>query len=192
MKRSLLVLAAVVSLGLALPTNSSAQFDHLTCFKVRDSVKFSALATLDALQNAFDPGQCKISGKAKLFCVPTNKMVDEFEIDKQPGTLLPIPGLDPQQDQICYKVKCPKATIADRDVADQFAARPLSRFKAKLLCVPAVKLVPGSCLHPEPPQCPFDDPCVSGGLCAGTQDPCLNSGNCAGTQCCCTAPAFCS
>jgi hypothetical protein len=133
-----LLLSPIIGLAL-LASSAHAQVDHLTCFKAKDSGKFDALATLDAVQDAFDPGQCKILGRAKLFCVPTSKALDEFTVDKVPAAPLPVAGIDPQQDHVCYKIKCPKATIADTNVSDQFGARALSKFKAQLICVPAVK-----------------------------------------------------
>src|SRR5262245_60554972 len=149
------LLYILIAVGTLVTPSAHAQFDHLTCFKAKDSIKFDALATLDAAQNAFDPGQCTIIGKARLFCVPTHKQVTQFTIDNQPGNLLPVPGIDPQQDHVCYKVKCPAATIADTVVSDQFGARTLSNFKTQFLCVPAVKgVVTTTTTTTIPPLCP--------------------------------------
>ncbi len=85
-KRAFII--GILLIGIAIPTASHAQlFDHMTCYKVRDSVKFKATVALDALQDQFDlPGECTVKGKAALFCVPTEKTVTSFEIDKAPGT----------------------------------------------------------------------------------------------------------
>ena len=42
-------------------------------------------------------------------------------------------------DRICYDVKCPKVIIDDQEVTDQFGTRTLTKFKAKMVCTPAVK-----------------------------------------------------
>ena len=156
-------LPLLVFIGIAmLASSAQAQVDHLTCYKAKDSASFAALATLDAVQDAFDPGQCQIIGKAKLFCVPTSKALDEFTVDKLPAVPLPVPGIDPQQDHVCYKVKCPKKTIADTDVSDQFGARALSKFKAQFICVPAVKGLVTTTTTTMPPA-----------VCGGANEACL-------------------
>jgi hypothetical protein len=171
-----------------IPAAANAQFDHLTCFKAKDSGKFKALVTLDAVQNAFDPpAQCKVIGKAKLFCVPTDKTVDELTVGKDPATPLDVAGPVLSADTICYKVKCPTATIADDEVVDQFGARTLSKFKAQMICAPAHKTSP-TCQLPDPPQCTLNDPC-SAGICSSTRGACTLQADCPlapNEECCCT------
>ena len=87
--RRLLLVTPVVGIAM-LVSSAQAQMDHLTCYKAKDSASFAALATLDSVQDAFDPGQCQIVGKAKLFCVPTSKALDEFTVDKLPAVPLPV------------------------------------------------------------------------------------------------------
>ena len=122
---------------MALPLAASAQFDHYSCFKAKDSAKFSATATLNAATDAFDAGACTVKGKAKLYCVPTAKEGVVITVDKQEVAPFPVATIEPLPDIVCYNVKCPKATIADLGVTDQFASRNLSKFKAKMLCAPA-------------------------------------------------------
>ncbi len=182
---SRLVLTAALTL---LPVAAQAQFDHLTCFKAKDSGKFSALVTLNAIQDAFDPpAQCQVVGKAKLFCVPTEKTVDQLIINKMPAVPLAVPGTTPLPDTVCYKVKCPTATIAADEIVDQFGVRTFSKFKAQYLCAPAFKTAP-VCALPDPPQCPFNDPC-SAGICSTTRGSCSVQGDCPlapNEECCCS------
>ncbi len=129
--------------GMMGPGRVGAQdYNHLTCFKAKDSGKFKGAVTLDVLQDKFDPsGQCKIlgGGRAALFCAPTDKTVDQYEVAKAPGTLLDVPGVPLVNDRLCYKVRCPRDVIDTEIVSDQFGTRELSKFKAALLCTPALK-----------------------------------------------------
>lgn len=183
-KRVVTILSCALLVSMAGP--ALAQLNHMSCFKVKDSQKFSALATLDAGQDAFDPGQCKVIGKAKFFCVPSSKLVDEFIVDKAPGTLIPIGSADQTTDQVCYKVKCPKVEIPDEVVVDQFGIRTMSKFKVQLMCGPAHKQAP-VCAAPDPPQCPFSDPCTNG-ICSTTRVSCSQQNDCPlqpSEECCC-------
>jgi hypothetical protein len=116
---------------------ASAQFgplaDHLECYKVSDPLKLVGIVDLSSPQFGLQPG-CKI-GKAKLFCVPTRKLV----VQVTPNTPVAILGDQQVDDRICYKIKCPVAIIPDKDVVDQFGMRVLTKFKASLLCTPARK-----------------------------------------------------
>ena len=64
-------LAVVSTAGLA----TAQTFDHLRCFKARDSVNADALSDIQALQNPpFDfPSSCEISVRSKEVCVPVAK-----------------------------------------------------------------------------------------------------------------------
>jgi hypothetical protein len=168
------------------PVAASAQFDHLTCFKAKDAGKFSAQVTLDAAQDAFDAGVCQVIGKAKLFCVPTSKLVGELLVNKVPQAPLNVPGTTPLPDTVCYKVKCPVATVPDDEIVDQFGSRTLSKFKVSMMCAPAFKAAP-TCQLPDPPQCPFNDPC-SNGICSTTRGTCTQQADCPlapNEECCC-------
>ncbi len=118
----------------------SQPYDHLQCYKVKDTQKFSdAFVRLTPVQAQFEiPGNCELQGRAKKFCVPAQKEIVD------PGTSVAPPVLPPTGeaagDYICYKMKCPKEELPDQDVTDQFGFRPLGKLKkASLLCVPAVK-----------------------------------------------------
>ncbi|RMD82662.1 MAG: hypothetical protein D6815_08660 [Candidatus Dadabacteria bacterium] len=167
-------------------------FDHLTCYKVKDAQKFKGIVTLDALQNQFDlPGSCKIVGKAKLFCVPTVKTVDEFLVGKQPGQLQQVPGPDVVPDRICYKVKCPAPQATSELVSDQFGSRQLAGFKPFILCTPAIKgLPPTSTTSTTLPPCTNNIDCDDGDVC--TIDTCVGGVcNHAPDPTCCTTNAEC-
>jgi hypothetical protein len=138
----LTAIAAATTLT-AASVSLAQTFDHLTCFKAKDAAKFAATVNLDVLQDQFEPpGECKVAGKAKLFCAPTQKEVTSFVVDKQPSTPLTIAATGEAIDRVCYKVKCPKQDIASELVSDQFGSRDLSKFKAQLLCTPAIKGAP--------------------------------------------------
>lgn len=168
MKRAFIISAAIGVLLSTTSNDSSAQpFDHLKCYRAKDSVKFDGVLNLIPEQQppfSLESG-CKVKIKAKEFCVAVQKEVVDTDAPG-PGAPYPTDGIPLERDYICYKVKCPKSEVPDTEVADQFATRTLSKFKAKKICVPAVKTCAGS----EAPECngvcPFNDPCVDfGGFC---------------------------
>lgn len=136
------LLIPILTFGLLAPAYTEAQVDdHLKCYKIKDPVKLKGIVDLTSEQFGLEEG-CKIS-KAKMFCVPTAKTVVEAE-DKATGgpiDLLPISGPDPG-DRVCYKIKCPDPQPPDTEVSDQFGNRTLTKFKAFMLCTPAVKGAP--------------------------------------------------
>src|SRR5437667_1295835 len=143
--------------------------DHLKCFKVKDALNLAGTVDLDTPQFGADPG-CTIS-KAKLFCVPATK-TNVTVTDKSTGapiTPLPVGGPNPG-DRICYKIKCPTA-VPDQQVTDQFGARTLSKFKASLLCTPAVQGVVAAAYAST---CAVATCSAEGDLC----EPCDGGGNC--------------
>jgi len=156
----------------SLPHSVAAQqFDHQTCFKVKDSRKFAALVGLDMVQDQFDAlGVCKVVGKAKLFCVPTEKTVHEFTVDGMPAILENVSGPVPVPDRVCYKVKCPKQDIGAEQVTDQFGTGTLGKFKTQFLCTPAVKGVPATTTTTTVPVCIDNDFDTYGENCANGPD----------------------
>ncbi|TFH25602.1 MAG: hypothetical protein E4H03_00280 [Myxococcales bacterium] len=174
MKRLIVTMMSFIFLATVMPASvAMAQNDHLSCYKIKDSTKFSALADLSTLVQdpPFPPAAgCKIAGKAKQFCVPVDKNnVQESDAPgPDPNYFIETAGQTLTNDFICYKVKCPKLTapISDTEVTDQFDTRVLTKFKSSTICTPAVKTCGGS----EAPQCngvcPFGDPCIDmGGTC---------------------------
>jgi hypothetical protein len=178
---------ALLSAVWLVPAIAHAQFDHLTCFKAKDSQKFAATADFLAAQPAFTATGCKISGKSAFFCAPAAKILGDYTVDKVPAVPLPVPGTTPLPDTICYKVKCATATPpTTEDVVDQFGSRSLSKFKVSMVCSPAFKTAP-TCELPDPPQCPFNDPCTAG-ICSTTRGACSQQADCPlapNEQCCC-------
>mgnify|MGYP000328604754 CR=1 FL=1 len=188
-------LLAIVALATFTAGSAHAQFDHLTCYKAKDSQKIDAQVTLDAIQNQFDPpGGCRVIGKAKLFCVPTDKTVQQLLVNKQPATPQTVTGPS-AGDVVCYKVKCPATAIGDELVSDQFGTRTLSGFKVSLLCAPAVKgsvptttttttTVPTTTL-------PIGSSCSNNAQCGETNYCQTPDGNCAGPGTCQVTPLLC-
>ena len=138
-------IAVVISLAaLVLATSSQAQVsDHLKCYKVKDPLKLSG--TLGLISSQFDAeAGCQVSSTA-LFCVPavtSNPIVRNHATKPpQPITPLPLSAGAAGVDRICYKVKCPKRTVAipDQSVTDEFGNRTLSKLTTTLVCTPTVK-----------------------------------------------------
>jgi len=135
----------VSMLLVALPASSQAQlFDHLKCYKVKDQANFKADATLVALQAELGDESCAVKGKGKFFCGPVDKTaVENFEDKSKDGLgQVTLDGVGLSFDRICYKIKCASAGPSSLLVTDQFGTRTLEKFKAQLLCTPAVKGLP--------------------------------------------------
>ena len=156
---------AALCLTLTASTVAQPTPDHLKCYKVKDTLNLAGTVDLDTPQFGTDPG-CTIS-KAKLFCVPATKTVKQAanKATKMAITPQDVSGPNPG-DRICYKIKCPTATIPDQQVTDQFGTRTLGKFKASMICTPAVK---GT--GPGEPTCVIGSCFAQGDLC----EPCLPS-----------------
>src|SRR5438132_476503 len=69
------------------------------------------------------------------FCVPATK--DNVQ---PPPTAPDVSGQPLRQDYVCYVAKCPKTDVPGNQVlADQFGVRPVTKFQATKICVPATK-----------------------------------------------------
>jgi hypothetical protein len=109
-------------------------FDHLKCYKVKDELKLKGIVDLEGPTPPFTLEQgCKI-GKAKKYCVPVMKTVQEANVQ-----VVPAPGQDLLDDRVCYKIKCPKVEIT-QTAEDQFGQRTFTKFKAAEVCTPAIRL----------------------------------------------------
>jgi len=227
MKSVKIALLAGVVVGLSLTAapdvaQSQPAFDHLKCYKMKDSVKFKATATLTPEQSQFVPASCDIVGKGRFFCVPTDKDLTAFT----PLTKPPIPqevvnGQVLSDDRICYKIKCPAtAAIAPLTVTDQFGTRPISfgkkAMKAIWMCTPTLKACKDAagptcngfcpagqtcqwdptgcnCVDQQPPTCL--SPGTQAPQCDGTcplGEICVAQGNCTGTALPCLSDADCT
>jgi hypothetical protein len=109
----------------------AAVFEHLECFKPKDTVKLKAVADLVA-PGLYAASGCQL-GPAKKYCTPVIKQVTASNVP-----VTPLPGQNLTTDYICYKMKCPKVELT-QGVADQFGARTLTKLKQQELCVPAQK-----------------------------------------------------
>jgi hypothetical protein len=106
-------------------------YDHLECFKAKDSVKLKGIVDIPTLVGTpYDGLGCSI-GSAKKYCTPAQKVV----VSSTPPAI-PLPGPNLTSDYICYKIKCPKVSISTTDT-DQFGPHNLSKMKQAELCVPA-------------------------------------------------------
>jgi hypothetical protein len=178
--------------SLAVPSRTVAQLDHLLCSRMTDPLQVSAALDLQAqMQPEFNQQGCML-GKPFQFCVPATKS------NVQPPPTSPnIVGEPLKNDYICYLVKCPKPTVPDRTVADQFGQRLQRNYKPFSVCVPAQKAAPpcgpttsarqcgGTCDQPGK-VCHFDKTASPPCTCGGTSQECEGSkpdaaGQCGGT-----------
>jgi hypothetical protein len=198
MKKLRFTLAAALCAAVLFPALSYAQtglaFDHLKCYKIKDSIKAKYVTDLVPLQDPpfnVEPG-CVVNVPAKLFCIPVDKT------NVKPAPPLAVNGKD-AQDYLVYKIKCPKATglLATKGgmslpVTDQFGARKILVGAHQVLLVPAFKqdrlchaqndpvapLCGGDCTDPSQKctqipgttQCACESPCGvdAAGQCGGT------------------------
>ncbi|MBI5506170.1 MAG: hypothetical protein HY899_15350 [Deltaproteobacteria bacterium] len=117
----------------------AATADHLECYKIKDGSRIAGSVDLTSAQFGYQPG-CRVA-KGMQFCVPVSKNVTGLTVNGQTATPLPVYGPPVTDDRICYKIVCPKllVPIADQIVTDQFDSRTISRFKASMMCTPAIK-----------------------------------------------------
>jgi hypothetical protein len=198
-RESAVSLVLAIALTAGVPA-AHAQFDHLQCFKIKDSLpKTPYTATLTANDPTFAvPAGCTIKVPAKLLCV------DVAKSDVTPTPPGSAPGA-PAQKYLCYKTKCEKIVPAVA-VQDQFGARDVVLKPTSYVCAPIAGAAPctdadgdgfcvddGDCndgnsnINPDAAeQCNgIDDDCddvADDGL--GVGEPCNAVGQCQGvTQC---------
>lgn len=139
-------------------------FDHLACFKTKDSTKASATVDLAALQAQLpDEQDCKIKLKAREFCVPA---AEDTATGSETSADDAIVGSDLANDFLCYKVKCKSASAdppATLDLIGPFATRQLSRFKGSTVCAPALKACGSTNAPACGGYCPDAQTCGDGG-----------------------------
>jgi hypothetical protein len=112
------------------------QGDHLQCFQIKDTQSFKGTLDLDTAQFGLAPG-CKAKLKGALFCAPADKRVLSAT-----APAVPFVGQTLTDDRICYHVKCPRPTIPDTVVTDQFGTRVVKFSKTYYFCTPARKETP--------------------------------------------------
>ena len=119
------------ALWLTCATSTGAQVaDHLKCYKVKDSqAKTIYKADLGGL--VAEPG-CFIKVPGTLLCVGATKMGVTPTPPGGPDTA----GLAGRF--LCYKVKCPKATLAALQWHDQFGSRMVTPSTPKIVCAPEI------------------------------------------------------
>lgn len=139
------------TLLLVSSTSADAAFDHLKCFKIKDTSNYTAFADLvtnPAQQGPFpNEDGCKILVRSKEFCVPVEKNRIFQTENPRDAPHLDIEGHDVQQDYLCYKMRCPKKgnpefpqLAQEQMVADQFGLRTISGFKTHKICTPTRKV----------------------------------------------------
>ena len=136
MTRFQVALAVGLAIALQAATASAQPFDHYKCFKAKDTAKVFKKAAVDltALQSEFPNENCGLKAKPKKVCIPASKQV----LGVEDGNDNPFDAQVLTNAQVCYKMKCPKATISPLEVTDQFGTRDIEKFKPSTLCVPAV------------------------------------------------------
>jgi hypothetical protein len=129
--------AAAALVALASSSAFAQPYDHLKCYKMKDTETFhSANADIGTIEPSFGLQNCRIKKKAKQICIPATK--DVTEIVDGTDTPFVVATDDLAFEQVCYKITCPSVTIPDQTVSDQFGTRTVEKLKASTLCVPAV------------------------------------------------------
>jgi len=149
-----LVLAIATTSGLA---HAGQPFDHLKCFKIRDSLVDRRTIYLADIypQIPFEHRlDCRLRLPASHFCVNVAKENVEIigQVDGEPFEPIPVDS-DDGRDYLCYDLKCDRDRF-EAEALDQFGARRIRIRKSDFLCMPANKIVPS----PEPTPPPIDTP----------------------------------
>ena len=129
---------------------------HQICFKGKDSLRLRSPdpTWLQVVNDQLGAQNCTIVGGPRYICIPvTASIVGTVEGSVANGPAAPI-ALTPlaseqriTQDRLCYKVKClDRPNFNDDTVlySDEFATRQMARFKAGLICGPAMQALCGN------------------------------------------------
>lgn len=165
LRKSVCAALVIASCSLAAAPALAVRYDHLKCYKVKDSAPTSS-ATVDLrpLDNGtfeLEAG-CTVKVRSRQLCFPSTKEV-LFSAD----ALLNVEGQELENAFLCYKVKCPKTVLPDSlEMSDQFATRNLTGLRTTTLCAPAIPGAPPptttttipmgtprSCVDATPPNC---------------------------------------
>jgi len=124
------LLAALIVVLVPSARTHAVVADHLKCYKIKDpQAKVKYTADLGGL--IAEPG-CTIKVPGQLFCT---------QATKTNVTPTPPGGADNTGSAgrfLCYKVKCPKATLPTVPWHDQFGTRTLITKTASLVCAPEI------------------------------------------------------
>jgi hypothetical protein len=114
-------------------TTTTTPDSHRKCYKIKDPAT-KATYTLD-LAAAPEPAEvgCILRAPAKLLCLVSTKT----NVTPPPSGGGP-PTTTTGAKLLCYKIKCPKASLVPVPVEDQFGGRTVTPGAAKMLCVPAL------------------------------------------------------
>jgi len=108
----------------------AATDDHLDCFKIKDTLSSEAKVNLTSRYGL--EANCKVKVKSMMLCTPATK-----QLITSTAPSLAYEGETMTNSKLCYKVKCPKVTIPDPTVFDQFGQRVIHKLSPKILCTPA-------------------------------------------------------
>ena len=148
---SSLLTLALLAVGAAASAADVEPFDHLKCFRIRDSLtdrRTILLADLDLPAGPFaDRTDCRITLPARHFC--TNAQKSNVLNGGEPVDTIPIFATD-AHDYLCYDLRCDRDR-PDLTPGDQFGFRPIRIRNADYLCVPANVIPPGPTPSPGAP-----------------------------------------
>jgi hypothetical protein len=118
------------------PLDTQDNLDDIACYKVRDPLTLRARVALDSPQFGFD-SSCSLK-TAKLFCAPAHTTLREINV----GPLLDIGGPIPDDQHVCYPLRCRGTPPGAQIVSDRFGSRTMTNFVQKLMCTPAAPGIP--------------------------------------------------
>ena len=148
MKITLTTLATGLVLAASTLPAAAQSYDHLRCFRVKDSVaSFAAITNLTPRDSTNFPvaSGCTLKARSRELCIP----VDKDRTDQGPS--LEVSGSDLTSAFLCYTAKCRGEALPDSLLmSDQFGSHPLSGFHTSRLCAPAILGFPPS---PPPRAC---------------------------------------
>jgi cysteine-rich repeat protein len=144
------------SLTPSTTSTTLAPMVHQLCFKVSDSLRLRSPdpAWLELANAQLGAQNCRVVGGSRFVCVPVTARVTgtlEGSVGSAPYTPIGLGALPTEQaitqDRLCYKVKClDRPNLADETVlySDQLETRQVGRFKAGLICGPAIQALCGN------------------------------------------------
>jgi hypothetical protein len=121
--------AAMVTLALAgvEPARSQTN-DHMKCYRVSDRGGAVAVVDLETAQFGLDAG-CKLKARSRELCMPAAADVIGAEhVDPS------VTGENLTNERLCYRIRCPKRSLPQVQVADRFGTRAVALGQARRFC----------------------------------------------------------
>ena len=132
MRFGIVFCATTLVLTLAGAASAQSSNDHMKCSRVTDRDGVSAVVDLETAQLGLDAG-CKVKAKSRELCVPV-----AADVIGPVHESAAVTGENLADERLCYRIKCPKRSLPQVQVADRFGTRPVALGQARRFCTSVI------------------------------------------------------